>query len=1114
MAPPRAPRLLVAVLLLLAATLLIHTALLATHGSRGAAAPSLQPLCLSSLLLESSMLVAVPLLEPEAQLALRMIKARVERLAVRLAPCQLHRPVAQRPLLLLLTSTSKPSDQTILRTALQEALQPASSCFRGVELVNVGNASSERQHQPTVNAAFLTAFYEARRRRAALLWLSPETVPLRNRWLEAAQCELLSSAAGAWIVGSTLLMDCRHEWRPRSASCDRISQTALLSHRISATGLYAAADDGFEEYVREWQSSTLWDEPFHVALSALLWAGYHESRQRTLRRRFIASDLVLDFGDAIVSAQTAHDIEPNAALLHTTNTSELLDTGSEAEDSWLLLPPRSSTEAQWAHRVVREGTPWDYLHRDGSPRTGERPAGDRATERPAVAAAAPPPPPPLAAWGSEEDLVAKARRQADAGHRLIVSFASPAVPFALNQLMWFERQRMRNWLLVALDAQIHAKLCQGSTDACALAPSIHYADGGALAAAAARAAALQPQESSDLGSAPSPASLLLGAAVRVGVLIRLADAGLHIFACDADSILLRDPWPNLGALLGLAAESEEDDGENDGDGDGGGDGSGDDDEGEDEGGSGESGIDLLLLPCEAELCRQHNQSRGTLDAVAIRAGSSFSMRLLSDLGHALVRLGSDGRLGSSVAPSAQATWIFRQLSCEALATALRDTTGSSARWQLLNTSLFVSYGALVRRPPAGNPADSVVLASTSGAVEAESRRYALRESRLWLLGDGVSARGSSRREDAPRIWLGYDVADSDCALYRQRRALRSALMMAHVLHRSLLLPRFCSHADGGRSVPMSFLFDYASFAKRFPHHAEASALRYLVGDPATTQGSASDASVEEVKRPPLRFHIALADAPAKKSASALQMTGSFKAKSPKGASEGQLRSWLRKWSSQPLLWFDKTYQRLNRLDDLQAAYQFEGALREGLRPAPELRVVIEEIVSSLRTGVLSGAGFNCVQVSQGDLMKNGAKIFNLGARVMNSRDPTLLADASLVPLARSHMRQSFRRPLFLSDLLPEGSRSLFEDANGRLTLAYELVEMHVCAAADEFGGNMLTPYAHAVCFERDGMLPAAADTSSSFANAVKNGQVRKRCHDLYGRDEETIKSSRTGRGWF
>jgi hypothetical protein len=74
--------------------------------------------------------------------------------------------------------------------------------------------------------------------------------------------------------------------------------------------------------------------------------------------------------------------------------------------------------------------------------------------------------------------------------------------------------------------------------------------------------------------------------------------------------------------------------------------------------------------------------------------------------------------------------------------------------------------------------------------------------------------------------------------------------------------------------------------------------------------------------------------------------------------------------------------------------------------------------------------------------------------------------------------------------------------------------MHVCAAADEFGGNMLTPYAHAVCFERDGMLPAAADTSSSFANAVKNGQVRKRCHDLYGRDEETIKSSRTGRGWF
>jgi hypothetical protein len=73
---------------------------------------------------------------------------------------------------------------------------------------------------------------------------------------------------------------------------------------------------------------------------------------------------------------------------------------------------------------------------------------------------------------------------------------------------------------------------------------------------------------------------------------------------------------------------------------------------------------------------------------------------------------------------------------------------------------------------------------------------------------------------------------------------------------------------------------------------------------------------------------------------------------------------------------------------------------------------------------------------------------------------------------------------------------------------YEWVELHVCAAADEFGGNMLTPYAHAVCFERDGVLAGSASASQSDAGG------RKQCRDLYSRDEASIKASRAGRTWF
>ena len=109
---------------------------------------------------------------------------------------------------------------------------------------------------------------------------------------------------------------------------------------------------------------------------------------------------------------------------------------------------------------------------------------------------------------------------------------------------------------------------------------------------------------------------------------------------------------------------------------------------------------------------------------------------------------------------------------------------------------------------------------------------------------------------------------------------------------------------------------------------------------------------------------------------------------------------------------------------------------------------------------------------------------------------------------------AFRQPLLLSELIPAARRHLFEDASGRITLAYELAETLTCAAADDFAGNMLTPYAHAVCYERDGVLPADGGGASDAATVVRDGKVRKQCRDVYGRAAEAVRASRTQRGWF
>ena len=375
------PRLLFALLLLLAASVIVHFALFTTPGDGGTTAtsflnlpvsrrskPSSEPnfLCLSARLQDSTSLLAVaPLFNAEIAPA-DALAARLATLLLSQRPCSIAAAdataasVRNRPALIFLVDAAAPlelSDELSQLLRRREYAVLSERCFGSIEVRRLPAATAAT----ALNDAFLYAFSLARERASALLWLAPESVPLRARWLEVVQCERLQATPGAWIVGSANLMDCHVDWEP-PASCCAEGDPRLSSRHLSATGLYAAHDAGFQQYVLEWNASTLrgaatdappqqvdssvsgssaavadgaggspedggggstagsesdaasfardavaefsddgaaagaaaalerideQEVPFHAALSVLLWSGWHESRQRYMRRSAI-----------------------------------------------------------------------------------------------------------------------------------------------------------------------------------------------------------------------------------------------------------------------------------------------------------------------------------------------------------------------------------------------------------------------------------------------------------------------------------------------------------------------------------------------------------------------------------------------------------------------------------------------------------------------------------------------------------------------------------------------------------------------------------------------------------------------------------------------------------
>lgn len=289
------------VLLLVAiivAHLLVHVALVHSDGLLSPwqapfPAQDVLPLCLPP---QTSQLVVVPLLETDESAAALALADRLERLMQRTVPCRRHtgpfHAASSLPALVVATALSG-SALSVLNATLHQGMRAVAHCFSAFEARAVAELRLHLSHQlrtpaahppplyelspfdmettARTNEAFLGAVGLGRARRSHLLWLAPEAAPLRERWLETLQCEAEASGR-SWISASALLMDCNQRWHPSAPCCATAGDDeprrdprgdplgdSRGDHRgdhrggrsqLSATGLYAAHDEGFVQCTR------------------------------------------------------------------------------------------------------------------------------------------------------------------------------------------------------------------------------------------------------------------------------------------------------------------------------------------------------------------------------------------------------------------------------------------------------------------------------------------------------------------------------------------------------------------------------------------------------------------------------------------------------------------------------------------------------------------------------------------------------------------------------------------------------------------------------------------------------------------------------------------------
>lgn len=384
-------------------------------------------------------------------------------------------------------------------------------------------------------------------------------------------------------------------------------------------------------------------------------------------------------------------------------------------------------------------------------------------------------------------------------------------------------------------------------------------------------------------------------------------------------------------------------------------------------------------------------------------------------------------------------------------------------------------------------------------------------------------------------------------LSNARNALRSALAIAQVTNRTLILPPFWARHLRGmpNRVGADYYFDIVRLRQYFPRVRESSLLaqRFPAAAhwpplPPTRlffiQLSDDEKLCEEVTDsqrlealgnvnetcPPLRLPSA-------------QLVARRARRYHLGMDESELRSWLAPYSREPLLYFGRAFRRFGRFSKAADEAAFRQRYAAGVQPAPEIRVAAERALQSLRAAAAVRAaagksahggrraeGFDCVHMRRRDFIadhaeevgveqyaaKAAAKLRRRGSNGRGgvaARPVYLASDVADEPATLAAFRRHFGagnlftlQSLFPPELLDAFSStralSKVSDSAARSAafgreMRFGNVDQLVCARADRFLGNKWSSFTHHVCYLRE----ARGVTKACAASDIYGREVDK-----------------------
>ena len=893
----------------------------------------------------------------------------------------------------------------------------------------------------------------ARRGYRYMAQLEPDVLPLRSLWLDRIQS--LAASSSAWVLGSPFLGQCARD--AHSERCMELGDE--IKFHMNGNALYAVGDAAFRAY---WSRAfagqlSLW--PFDLALH-LHTRSLPIAAQRRLTAKFRAQPFILNFGgEPLLSGATA---AAAAVAIDEENENE----SEEAREVSAEIAAATVDNAGAIQLVCRSSRHTYLLHSSWVMRqlrargavANTALAPQCTTRQPSkwfVAGTTE----VAASRDDDSGLVSLARRISDADGRLILTFATAVYdPLCRDFVAHLRHLGVRSYLIGTFTRSYHKVLTARGER-----PHLHNL----------------PQLTSGGSDVFGSHDFFLLNSARYAVLTRLLRAGLHVFSCDLDVALLRNPlpivWRHPHDLL-LQSDARD--------------------------------ASTLTEMSPFLLFDRLKLPRGTPSVTYVNGGVFFARGT-----HAVARLFED-----TWAMASQDIGRLNEQDC--LNRVLLD---SALQWSPLSPRFFPNGYVSFRRPlpplaeQVGGGADPAtdgfarVLIHCNWINGIAAKRFLMREALVWT---GDDRKQGSKGAAADEKYLAYAVgsAAGERTLGGQVRAFTAALALAAVSNRTLVLPNF--HAlpgredDGGRRV-FTYLFEYSPMLQYFPDNRESSLLRELFG-----------------KRGVPRAQVLPNGLVATREAAAAKDTA-------------ELLQWLKERHNESLLHVRGLYRKTVRSFFVCAPplAAFESKLRMALQPAPELRVISHHIITRIRihlhksyarrrhagrgghggrqllglrgvphdAPVLFLHDFNCLHVSEAELRPNRLKA---AARSLPPVVPTLLVrelrgtalreasdatgnDASNrlrapLPPAASTI---FTEALHVGEFFPYWDEVEIFDVNGVCTLAFNLIEQLVCSAARRVHGNADSDFIHGVCHWRWGSM-----ISSPFGTA--SGRGLRSAHDV------------------